>query len=605
MFLVVQIWRWHRQASANNPFKFDETKQRRPYELDQKERDRVIKQSFSPEKVPKDLDAIVIGSGLSGLSTAAILAKAGRKVLVLEQHDQAGGCCHTFVEKGYEFDVGVHYLCDFGNLTLTKFLLDQVSDGQIEWAAMEDAFDTVSIGYGENNKRYPTATGLDRWKTVMKEQFPQDHEAIDKFFGLIKEAKPALLVVLALKMIPLWLAKFVIKTGLIYLITRYWSRKFSRSCKEIYESLTDNKELQTVFGYIWGDYGVPPANGNFLIHAGILNAYATGAFYPIGGASEFAFNIIPVIERSGGRVLVRADVQEILHNGRKAMGVRIKKGSGTHDVHAPVVVSSAGIFNTFSRLLPNSVAVKSYFPKISSKVKPSIGSISVFVGLNASQEELGLKRENIWAFSKGTIDFDEFVGPDGQKAMEEEVPIMFVSFPSTKDPNWKLHKGRENKSTMVLITLASWEWYKKFKDTTLRKRGDEYEEMKNIVGHQMVEQACKLYPQVKHHIDYVEIGTPVTNNYYFGQQHGEVYGLDHGLERFDPWFLALARAETDVPGLYLTGQDIFLVGVTSALYSGALTASAVLERNVLMDLGTLYKDAKKKLKKSAQAKKVA
>ncbi len=139
----------------------------------------------------------------------------------------------------------------------------------------------------------------------------------------------------------------------------------------------------------------------------------------------------------------------------------------------------------------------------------------------------------------------------------------------------------------------------------LRKRGDKYEEMKNIVGYQMVEQACQLYPQVEHHVNYVEIGTPVTNDYYFGQQHGEVYGLDHELERFNPWFLALARAETDVPGLYLTGQDIFLVGITSALYSSALTASAVLERNVLMDLATLYKAAKKKLKKSAQAKKVA
>lgn len=61
---------------------------------------------FTQQKVPKDLDAIVVGSGIGGLAIAAILAKVGKKVLVLEQHDQAGGCCHTFVEKGYEFDVG-------------------------------------------------------------------------------------------------------------------------------------------------------------------------------------------------------------------------------------------------------------------------------------------------------------------------------------------------------------------------------------------------------------------------------------------------------------------------------------------------------------------
>lgn len=59
--------------------------------------------------VPEKLDAIVIGSGIGGLTTAGILSKAGKKVLVLEQHDQAGGCCHTFIEKGFEFDIGKYY----------------------------------------------------------------------------------------------------------------------------------------------------------------------------------------------------------------------------------------------------------------------------------------------------------------------------------------------------------------------------------------------------------------------------------------------------------------------------------------------------------------
>lgn len=61
---------------------------------------------FTLEKVPQNLDVIVIGSGIGGLTAGATLAKAGKKVLVLEQHDQAGGCCHTYIEKGFEFDVG-------------------------------------------------------------------------------------------------------------------------------------------------------------------------------------------------------------------------------------------------------------------------------------------------------------------------------------------------------------------------------------------------------------------------------------------------------------------------------------------------------------------
>lgn len=62
-----------------------------------------------PGTIPQDLDAIVIGSGIGGLVCAALLAKQGRRVLVLEQHDVAGGCCHTFEDGGFEFDTGIHY----------------------------------------------------------------------------------------------------------------------------------------------------------------------------------------------------------------------------------------------------------------------------------------------------------------------------------------------------------------------------------------------------------------------------------------------------------------------------------------------------------------
>lgn len=64
---------------------------------------------FVASKVPENLDAIIIGSGVGGLGLAVLLAKVGKKVLVLEQHDRAGGCCHTFTEKGFEFDVGTAF----------------------------------------------------------------------------------------------------------------------------------------------------------------------------------------------------------------------------------------------------------------------------------------------------------------------------------------------------------------------------------------------------------------------------------------------------------------------------------------------------------------
>ena len=63
-------------------------------------KEKILKQRFSPSKVPNDIDIIIIGSGIGGLCSASLLAKAGKKVLVLEQHDVAGGACHTFTDKG-------------------------------------------------------------------------------------------------------------------------------------------------------------------------------------------------------------------------------------------------------------------------------------------------------------------------------------------------------------------------------------------------------------------------------------------------------------------------------------------------------------------------
>ncbi len=102
--------------------------------------------------MPSDLDAVVIGSGGGALSTSVLLSKAGKKVLILEQHDQAGGAFHTFMEKGYEFDTGVHYVGEMDTSSIFRTMYDQLTDWQVEWAPMEDAYDVISIGLGEENR---------------------------------------------------------------------------------------------------------------------------------------------------------------------------------------------------------------------------------------------------------------------------------------------------------------------------------------------------------------------------------------------------------------------------------------------------------------------
>lgn len=101
----------------------------------------------------------------------------------------------------------------------------------------------------------------------------------------------------------------------------------------------------------FGDYGTLPSETSFVMHAALVAHFLYGVAYPRGGSSEIAFNIIPVIEKAGGRCLVRANVSEIVvdETGKKAIGVKIAKDGNI--IKAPLVVSAAGVFNTF-KLLP-------------------------------------------------------------------------------------------------------------------------------------------------------------------------------------------------------------------------------------------------------------
>lgn len=231
----------------------------RPLVTDQKERDAVLKQSFSADKIPSQLDAIVIGSGIGGLSVASILSKAGKKVLVLEQHDQAGGCCHTFIDKGFEFDTGIHYVGEMSEGTFTHVLIDQLSESGIEWEKLEDVYDTVVLGARqedpEKRKSFPIPSGRGKLMESLIQTFPNEEKNIRKYFDILKRVRKMTVMVAVLKALPKWLSHFVISSGIVrrFLPDIVY---FERSLSDVLNEITDNKELKAVLAYSFGDYGM-------------------------------------------------------------------------------------------------------------------------------------------------------------------------------------------------------------------------------------------------------------------------------------------------------------------------------------------------------------
>ena len=224
---------------------------------DPKERDKVLKQSFSVDRVPTSLDVIVVGSGIGGLTTAALLAKIGKTVLVLEQHDQAGGCCHTYVEKGFEFDVGIHYIGEMVKGTVQHTLLDQLTESGTEWVKLEDIYDHIIIGVGgdtEKRKVFPIPSGRDKLMESLIQHFPAEEKAIRKYFGILKQIRRSMMYFVLLKLLPRWLVQLLISSSLLRRFTPAL-RFFQRSLSDVLNELTDNQELKAVLAYSFGDYG--------------------------------------------------------------------------------------------------------------------------------------------------------------------------------------------------------------------------------------------------------------------------------------------------------------------------------------------------------------
>ena len=274
----------------------------------------------------------------------------------------------------------------------------------------------------------------------------------------------------------------------------------------------------------------------------------------------------------------------VIKNYYFSLGVRVHKGGEDYDIKAPLVISDAGIYNTYERLLPPGLRKQPQIQKTLSCVTHGPGAMTVFVGLDATKEELGVKPQNYWVYTSSNYDriLDNYVNLPASEAGTKDIPLLFISFPSAKDPTWE--DRFPGKTTCAIVTLANYEWFSQWDGERVGKRGDNYEEIKNRIGERMWQQTCKLFPQIEEHRVYFEIGSPVTNNYYIGSPRGEIYGVDHNMSRFSPEAAALLRPQTSIPGLLLTGQDVFTCGFSGAMFGGLLSASNALHRNCIFDL---------------------
>ncbi|MDB5281461.1 MAG: Phytoene dehydrogenase, partial [Bacteroidota bacterium] len=524
--------------------------------------------SYKQDKIQGTYDAIVIGSGLGGMSTAAFLAKEGKKVLVLERHYTPGGFTHVFKRPGYEWDVGVHYVGEVHRPhTEVSKMFNYITDGTLKWEEMDEVYDKMFFG----NSVYDFPRGADAFRKKMKSYFPapEDQKAIDEYVDLIYSSQRTHKLYFGEKVLPSFLGKlvggFMRKKGL----------EGNKTTLEVLSKLTKNKKLIAVLTGQFGDYGLPPSTSSFMMHSMLVKHFMNGGNYPIGGSGQIFEKIAPVVQKAGGEIFTYADVKEIIVKNNKAVGVRMVDGK---ELFAPVIISDAGIYNTYQQLLPKVEQVRLKTDDFFKHLQPSVGHICLYIGINKSNSELKLGKANYWIFPDN-YDHDLNVA-NYVSDPEAAIPVVYVSFPSSKDPDWD--NRFPGKTTIEIITLAPYEWYKQWEDKRWKKRGEDYNEMKEKLSQRLLEALYAKHPDLRGKIDFYELSTPLSTQHFANYQYGELYGIDHTTTRYEQRFL---RPQSPLKNLYLTGQDVISCGIGGALVSGMLTAISISKKNLVKKIG--------------------
>jgi phytoene dehydrogenase-like protein len=534
--------------------------------------------------LPESVDVAIVGAGLGGLTAGAYLARQGRRVAVFDSHYVAGGCATMFRRKhrtgAYAFDIGLHYVgdCETGSIPT---ILGELGV-ELDWLPLDpDGFDHLI--FPDFTFRVPASRELLRER--MLDLFPSERRGIDRYVRLLREVDTLVSTMeRPSRFKGLRLAWTALSRG------RLAGRYQGQTMGAFLEGCTQDPRLRALMCGQHGDYGMPPSEVSCMLHAGLVNHYLKGAYYPRGGGQAIADRLSEVIEDAGGTVLLGRGVEEIVVEGGRAVGVRTEEGKeglfGT--LRANSVLSNADLKATFQRLVAPEHQPREWRDRVGS-FRMAGAIFMTFLGVEGDMRARGLGAHNCWIAD--SYDMDGLYAARDLEGFEAR--SCYVTSGSLKDPQSAGHAppGVTSVELMTLVPGNARAWGIEPEAASSgaltrgasRKEGyrrnERYRELKARVEGQLIDTLERHFPGSRDAIVFCESATPVTHTRYTQASEGTGYGLAASPDQF---LGNRPGARTPIPGLYLCGASTRSGhGITGAMSSGRKAA-----KRLALDLAT-------------------
>jgi prolycopene isomerase len=504
-------------------------------------------------------DAIVVGSGMGGLTCATYLARRGLNVLVCEKESRPGGMMASFKKKGFIFDLTA---APIGSAGLVFHVFDDLGVRR-ELEFVESPFRLVAPHFDFIPRSYRDTI------QALSKAFPQEKTGVKAYFALLQRISQEIcdwstgenpLLKEGKERLQAFLPFLFDSRGLIL---DYFRHKNSLAEKKI-RNLIHNEDLRNfliAMGY--------SHHKNVLLDALVWNTLVEDSHYPSGGMGRIPASLVKFIRRYGGHVLTGAEVKQILVRKGKAAGILLADG---REIESRFVVSNADYKKTFLHLLPENATPDRFRSRVKdAKVCESF--FTVFLGVNRPPEDL------VSGPAPHCLHFPTYMYVNFLRAARDESYFQkawqHISVPSLVDPSL----APPGKS---VVTIRTWTTARYMEEWSGGREGAEknrpYLKLREKVGREMIASAERILPGLGSNIEFCEFATPITYERITGNEEGSVAGWSiDPQELYYPDLLRQAQGLlSPVPHLFLAGHwTAHPGGLPVALASGRWVADQI------------------------------